>query len=79
MIWPTRAYLRHLEAEITWLKSQYAAERERANRATDALLNTRVAVGSILAGPTRAEQELTETEVERLRKDPEFTRAGSVE
>lgn len=68
-------YIAHLEVELTWLKMQMVHERQRAERAIDALLAIRVSVGPVTV-PTPGERTAAEIEMEKMLKDPEFSRVG---
>jgi len=71
-------YVKHLEAEIEWLKMAMVHERQRAERGVDTLLGLKLGVAPITV-PTREELRETESEVEKLMRDPEFTQAGNIE
>jgi hypothetical protein len=68
----SRPYLRHLEAEIEWLKHQLAHERARAEQAIDRLLQrAAVAPVSLPLPPAGVPEEWQE-----LLKQPEFSDVG---
>ena len=64
-----------LEREVEYFKLQYESERRRAEMAIDELLRMRVQAGPVRAGL----EERVPEQVERLLKDPEFTRVGELE
>ena len=64
-----------LEREVEYFKLQYESERRRAEMAVDELLRLRVGTNPISAAP----EERIPEHVERLLKDPEFTRVGELE
>lgn len=72
----SRKYVTHLEAEISWLKLQMDHERQRAEEAINDLLSIRVQANPLTAtspAPTIPDQ------VERLLRDPEFVSIGSID
>jgi len=74
-----RAYIRHLEAEIAWYRTQMIHERQRAEKALDRLLEQR-GIGPItVPTPEEIMAAVEDNPVERLMRDPEFASAGSAE
>jgi len=71
------SHIQQLESEIAWLRMQMTHERQRAEIAIDHLLALKVGVTPVTR-PTREELHETESEMERVLRDPEFTQAGSV-
>ena len=74
MFFPSTEFLRHLEAEIQWLKIELKHERQRAEVAIDQLLRVRVGVGSVT--PREESPDALTKEVEALLGNPEFSHAG---
>jgi hypothetical protein len=72
--WSTK-YVRHLEAEIEYLRAQMEHERQRAEIAIDTLLSVRVQVQGVTQ-PTPREAQQAETLVDKLLKDAEFAQVG---
>jgi len=71
-------YVRHLEAEILWLRTQAEKERQAKEEAVSAMVS--VKTRGLVSLPVRPlipdrEREGT-TQIEDLFKDPEFSRAG---
>ena len=64
-----------LEREVEYFKTQYESERCRAEMAIDELLRMRVQAGPV----SLAREEAVPEHVEKLLKDPEFTRVGELE
>lgn len=75
--WSTR-FVRHLEAEVEYLRGQAEHERQRAERAIDELLRVRVNVMGVTA-PTPREAEQAEAMVDKLLKDSEFAQTGNAD
>lgn len=71
-------YLRHLEAEIDWLKRQMVHERQRAEMALDKLQMLRVGGGPVTV-PTPAERAAEFPELAAMTMNPEFVRAGGLD
>lgn len=70
-------YLRHLEAEIVWLKLQMIHERQRAEFALDKLQMLHVGGGPVTV-PTPDERR-AEATITDLLSNPEFVNAGGIE
>jgi len=80
MIWRfwSTAYVRHLEAEIEFLRTEMKRHEQRADDAVDQLLRDRTQ-GQVALPPrpliADREPDLTK-ELTELRQDPEWARAG---
>lgn len=77
MFW-SRAFVKHLEEEISWLRTERQKETHRANIAVAELVRLKTE-GQANVHPTPLiadrEQDLTR-ELSDLRQDPEWARAG---
>jgi hypothetical protein len=73
------AYVRHLEAEITWLRTEMKRHEQRAADAVDQLLRVQTQHQAALpVRPLIADRESDATaEVEKLFADPDFAQAGT--
>ena len=66
-------FIRHLEHEVAWYRTQLIHERQRAEAAIDELLRVRVQVNPV-------SQPITQpmlSDMEKMWQNPEFTEAGA--
>ena len=75
--WSTK-YVRHLEAEIEYLRGQVEHERQRAEIAIDTLLQVRVQAGPVTQ-PTPREAAKANSLVDEILANPEFARVGDAD
>lgn len=80
MIWRfwSTAYVRHLEAEITWLRTEWQKEHQRAEDKANALVALRTQGQVALAErPLIADREKdVESEIKDLMRDSEWSQVG---
>ncbi len=79
--WSNRAFIRHLENEITYFRVQYERERTRAEHAVEELLRLRVPSIAPLTRPSALPtapvvRDEAADALATLMGDPEFTQAG---
>lgn len=79
ILFATRAYVRHLEAEIAWYRAQMIHERQRAEKAIDRLLEHRGIQPVTIPTPGEVREAIEDNPIERILRDPEFASAGSAE
>ena len=78
MFRPSTEFLRHLEAEIQWLKIELKHERQRAEVAVDQLLRLKAGAHPVTPVETSPAREALQREVDELLNNPEFTQIGEV-